>query len=175
MVAGPRNQLHQSLSGIHRFPSGSNKGHKHALLNRSRHRWALDPNIFLRFPAFLFRAPLHKIHQTPLQFSFGFYLRCAVHLGGGSDVFVPKQSLHFFERKPGFLAPGAHGVPKTVPANFRKTRFDCYRLHVILQYLARPQRPASFVERRSEHPIVRLVVWSDRAPLVQKINNVIRQ
>ena len=116
----------QCLSGFHQFPSGSNKGHERVLLRRSRDRWALDPNIFLRFPAFLLRSLFHKVHQTPLQFSFGFHLRYAIHLGGGGDVFVAKQSLHLFERKPGFLSPGADRMPKAVPANFRKTRFDCH-------------------------------------------------
>jgi hypothetical protein len=109
-VSGPRNQLHQSLSGIHRFPSGSNKGHKHSLLNRSRHRWALDPRIFLRFPPFLFCSPLDEIHQTPLQLSLGLHLRCAVHLGGGGDVFAPNQSLHFFERKPAVACKRTHST-----------------------------------------------------------------
>jgi hypothetical protein len=82
----PRNQPFQCSSGIHWFPSGSNKGHKHSLLNRSRLRWALDPRISLQFPAFLFCSLLHKVYQTPLQLSLGFHLRCAIHLGGGGDV-----------------------------------------------------------------------------------------
>ena len=73
------------------------------------------------------------------------------------------------------LSPSADRVPKTVPANFRKPRFDCYRQHVILQQLARPQWAPSLVEGRSEHPILRLIIGSDRSPLNQKINNIFWQ
>jgi hypothetical protein len=118
---------------------------------------------------------LHKFDQTSLQFPFRLNLRSTVHLGRSGNVFMPKQSLHFFECEPCFLSPRADGVAKTVPANLWESSFSIDRPDVILQQLTRPERSFPPVEGRCEHPVVRLVVRSDRSPLVQKFGNILRQ
>jgi hypothetical protein len=43
----------------------------------------------------------------------------SIHVGSGGDVLVPKKGVHVFQFETRFFAPGAHPVPKTVPADIQ--------------------------------------------------------
>jgi hypothetical protein len=87
----------------------------------------------------------------------------------------PKKRFHVLQFEPSFFAPGAHRMPKTVPADIRQTNFSCNRFDVILEQLPGPEWTLAFGERRGEDPIVRSAVQRLRVRSAKQFPQLLRE